>query len=328
MNKGAKKFLVTGGAGFIGGHLCEKLLTLGHQVICLDNLDNYYPPELKKKTLKRLSQSSSFEWIEGDIRSEQTLKTIFSQHPSIDAVVHLAARAGVRPSIQDPALYYDVNVTGTLKLLEAMKAAGCKRLLFASSSSVYGNNPKIPFSEADFVDHPISPYAATKKTGELMCHVYHHLHGFDIFCLRFFTVYGPRQRPEMAISQFANKILKNETISLFGDGSSLRDYTYCEDIVNGLVRSLDRLKGFEVLNLGGSKMITLSEMVQTIEAALGKKAIVQNLQKQPGDVERTCADPQKALEVLGFQSETSFSQGVHKFCQWLSAEGLEYYRIS
>jgi UDP-glucuronate 4-epimerase len=229
----------------------------------------------------------------------------------------LAARAGVRPSILDPELYYDVNVVGTLMLLEAMKAANVRRLLFASSSSVYGNNKKVPFSENDNVDFPISPYAATKKAGELLCHTYHNLYGFDIFCLRFFSVYGPRQRPEMAIHNFARKIIDGLPITVFGDGTTKRDYTFIEDIVNGTIAAMHSLKGYEIINLGESKTYSLNTVVALLEKSLSKKAIINKLPVQPGDVHLTNADISKAKSLIGYEPKTNLEEGISKFVSWL-----------
>lgn len=257
-----KSVLITGAAGFIGSNLAKKMLHKGFQVIGIDNFDDFYDPAIKRKAVAKL-ESADFSLYEGDIRDRQFLDKVF-ETTKPDLVIHLAARAGVRPSIEQPELYYEVNVTGTLTLLEAMRKAGVKNLLFASSSSVYGNNKKVPFSESDAVDNPISPYAATKKAGELLCYTYHHLYNFNIYCLRFFTVYGPGQRPEMAIQQFGRKIMANEPITLFGDGSTRRDYTFVDDITDGICGCAGNLKGYEILNLGNSQTITLINLVRSI----------------------------------------------------------------
>jgi UDP-glucuronate 4-epimerase len=309
------KVLVTGGAGFIGSHSCEKLLELGHEVVCLDNFNDYYNPEIKRKNIAALSSESNFYLMEGDIRDKAFLETVFSSHP-ISLVIHLAAMAGVRPSIDNPELYYDVNVNGTLFLLESMKKFEVTKLLFASSSSVYGNNKKVPFSETDNVDFPISPYAASKKAGELLCHTYHHLYHFDISCLRFFTVYGPRQRPDLAIHKFTNAIKQGKSIDMYGDGSTARDYTYIDDIVSGIIAAMNQISGFEIFNLGESQTISLSEMIATIENHLGKKANKNHLPLQPGDVDITWADVSKAKEVLGYNPQKDFSDGIAEFIKW------------
>jgi UDP-glucuronate 4-epimerase len=240
--------VITGGAGFIGSHLCEKLLSLGSKIICIDSFDDFYNPAIKEDNISEVTGSSHFKLYRSDITNPTQMEKIFSEN-SIDMVIHLAARAGVRPSIQNPLLYERVNILGTMNLLECCKKYNISKFIFASSSSVYGGNKKIPFSEKDNVDHPISPYAATKKAGELICHTYHNLYKISIFCLRFFTVYGPRQRPEMTIHKFTRQILKGEDIEIYGDGSSSRDYTYIDDVISGILRSLDRIKGFEVINL-------------------------------------------------------------------------------
>ena len=311
--------LITGGAGFIGSHLVDWMLASGNEVVCLDNLDTFYSPEIKKENIKAASGNKNYSLIEGDIRDIATLKKCFSQN-KINVVVHLAARAGVRPSIQQPELYYDVNVTGTLRLLEAMLLSGVKKLVFGSSSSVYGNNPKVPFSESDPVDNPISPYAATKKAGELLCHTYHHLHGFDVFCLRFFTAYGPRQRPEMAIHKFAKNIMDGEPITMFGDGSTMRDYTFVDDIVQGIVASTQNVKGYEIINLGDSKTISLKNLIVLLEEKLGRKAIVKQMPEQPGDVKLTNADITKAIRMIGYNPNTSIENGLGLFVEWFLRE--------
>lgn len=234
--------------------------------------------------------------------------------------MHLAAMAGVRPSIEDPSLYYDVNITGTVNILEKCRETGVKEFVFASSSSVYGNNEKVPFAEIDRVDNPISPYAATKKSGELLCHTYHHLFDMNIACLRFFTVYGPRQRPDLAINKFTSLILENKEIPFYGDGTTSRDYTFVEDIVTGIVRSINYVntdkKVFEIFNIGGDKTVSLMEMVETIEEVLGKKAKLNRLPMQPGDVNRTCADIAHSKKIIGYNPQTTFKEGIKKFIDW------------
>jgi UDP-glucuronate 4-epimerase len=312
--------LVTGGAGFIGSNLTERLLREGHEIICLDNFDDFYDPQRKRKNLETALKDSRFRLYEGDLRDEAFLEKTFSAE-KIENVAHLAARAGVRPSIRFPALYADVNIRGTLNLLESCRRHGVRRFVFASSSSVYGNNPKVPFSETDSVDNPISPYAATKKAGELICHTYHHLYGLDVACLRYFTVYGPRQRPEMAIHQFTRLIHHGKKITLFGDGSSRRDYTFIDDAVAGTVSALRRENGFEIFNIGESQTTTLIELVRIIEERVGKKALIEYLPAQPGDVERTFADIQKAKEKLEYKPQTDMRAGIQKFVDWYLSEG-------
>jgi len=309
-----KKVFITGAAGFIGSNLSHRMLKEGYSVIGFDNFDDFYDPQIKRNVIEKLSSIQGFRMIEGDIRNRQLVEQIFeSEKPEL--IIHLAARAGVRPSIQDPALYYDVNVTGTLVILEAMRKAGLKNMLFASSSSVYGNNKKVPFSESDSVDNPISPYAATKKAGELLCYTYHHLYDFNIFCLRFFTVYGPGQRPEMAIQQFGRKISEGTPITLFGDGTSRRDYTFVDDITGGIIAAAHKLNGYEILNLGNSDTITLTDLVHGIENTLGKKALIEWQPMQPGDVEITFADILKAQKLIGYKPDYPIKKGLQKMFQ-------------
>lgn len=315
-------YLVTGGAGFIGSHLVERLLAEGHRVICLDNFDDFYDPALKRRNLTQPLKDSKFCLVEGDLRDEDLLHKLFPEE-KIEIVAHLAARAGVRPSIENPLLYADVNIRGTLNLLEACKKYKVRRVVFASSSSVYGNNLKVPFAEEDPVDNPISPYAATKKAGELICHTYHHLYGMDIACLRYFTVYGPRQRPEMAIHQFTRLIAEEKKVTLFGDGSSRRDYTYIGDAIEGTIAALGREHGYEIYNIGESQTTSLAQLVQWIEEQLKKKARVEYLPAQPGDVERTYADIRKAIERLGYRPRTDIREGLARFIRWYIEEGFK-----
>lgn len=306
-----KKILVTGAAGFIGSNLVQRLLDSGNIVAGIDNFDHFYDPGLKRINISNFHKNVDFTLYEGDIRDRKFIDhTLGSFNP--DVVVHLAARAGVRPSIADPSLYYDVNVNGTLTLLEAMKALDMKNMIFASSSSVYGNNIKTPFAETDSVDNPISPYAATKKAGELMCYTYCHLYNFNISCLRFFTVYGKNQRPEMAIQQFGRLIKEGKTITMFGDGTSRRDYTYIDDIVDGITSAIDRLKGYEVINLGNNDTIALIDLIHLIASTLGKEAFIEQLPLQPGDVNITYADITKAARLLNFKPKHSIEQGLSK----------------
>lgn len=307
--------LVTGGAGFIGSNLCEKLVDAGHNVICLDNFNNFYDPEIKRDNIKSLIASERFQLFEGDIRENNNFEKIF-QSSSIDIVIHLAAMAGVRQSINNPMLYYDVNVNGTIVLLEAMKKYNLKKLIFASSSSVYGDNTKVPFSEEDIVDFPISPYASSKKAGELICHTYHHLYKFDVFCLRFFTVYGPRQRPDLAIHKFTNLILKNLPIEIYGDGNTERDYTYIDDTVNGILNAIDKVKGYEIINLGESRSIKLIYLIDTLEKSIGIKVHRINKEMMPGDVIKTFADISKAKRILNYNPKFDFEEGINLFLNW------------
>ncbi len=310
--------VVTGGAGFIGSHLCEALLRDGHNVIALDCFDDFYDPAVKRRNLVHAQAYSHFMLVEGDILDQSCVfDTIDNQ---TDVVVHLAARAGVRPSIEQPLLYQDVNVRGTLNILEACRKVSNCKLIVASSSSVYGNRKEVPFRETDAVDDPISPYAATKKCCELLCHTYHHLYDFPIACLRFFTVYGPRQRPDLAIHKFAKLIEAGEPIPVFGDGSMMRDFTYIDDIIQGVMCAIDRSEGYRVYNLGESQPVALRDLISGLEKALGKKAIIDRQPLQPGDVERTYADIDRAREELGYNPSTDFETGLQHFVTWLRDE--------
>jgi len=310
--------LVTGAAGFIGSHVCEHYLNRGFEVIGIDNFDPFYSKSIKKENVEPFINNSKLHFYESDIRDSGTLQRIFSEN-NVDHVIHLAAKAGVRPSIDLIEEYYDVNVNGTLSLLQSMKANNVNKLLFASSSSVYGNNKKVPFSESDSVDNPISPYAASKKSAELLCHVYAHLFKFDITCLRFFTVYGPRQRPDLAIHKFTRLIDEGSLISFYGDGSTSRDYTFIDDIVQGIDAALIHLKGFNIYNLGESNVIDLKTLVKTIENVLGKKAIINQLPLPAGDVNTTFADISKAKMELGYQPTQNFEKGIKEFVKWYNS---------
>lgn len=310
--------LVTGAAGFIGSHVCEHFVEQGHHVIGIDNFDRYYNIKFKKFNLAGLLKNDKFSFYEADIRNREQLDGLFAAN-QVEMVVHLAAKAGVRPSIEDISAYYDVNINGSVILLEAMKTHKVTKMLFASSSSVYGNNPKVPFSEDDRVDDPISPYASTKKSGELLCHVYHHLYGFDITCLRFFTVFGPRQRPDLAIHKFTRLIDTGKAIPYYGDGSTSRDYTYIDDIVNGISCAAKHLKGYHIYNLGESKVVNLKTLVQTIEAALGKKATLNQLPLQQGDVNTTNADISRAKTEIGYNPKYDIVSGIQKFAAWYNS---------
>ena len=309
------KILLTGGAGFIGSNLADQLLKLDYEIVCVDNFDNFYSREIKESNLANAKLNPKFEFKEGDVRDEVFVSKLFTDS-KFDLVIHLAAKAGVRPSITDPVSCYEVNVNGTLNILEAMRRSGVKKMVFASSSSIYGNNENVPFIETDNVDNPISPYAASKRAGELLCHAYHHLHGFDIFCFRFFTVYGPRQRPDLAIHKFASLILKDLPIQMYGDGSTSRDYTYIDDITVGMINAISCLNGYEIINLGESKTISLSEMINILEKKLNKKAIIETLPFQQGDVEKNYADISKAKKIINYNPKWNFSDGLSEFLKW------------
>jgi len=316
--------LVTGGAGFIGSHLCERLLERGDTVVCIDDFNDYYDPRIKRRNLAKCLVRASFRLIEGDILDEKTLDRAFGE-VDCDVVVHLAARAGVRPSIQQPVLYEKVNVHGTTLLLEQVRKRGIRKFVFASTSSVYGANKKVPFAEEDRVDNPISPYAATKKSCELICHTYHHLFGIDIACLRFFTVYGPRQRPDMAIHKFTRLIDTGQPVPMFGDGSSRRDYTYVDDIMQGVLNAIDQCEGYEIFNLGESRTVALIDLIRLIEEYLGKEAKIKRLPEQPGDVPITYADITKARQKLGYNPRFPLEEGLRRFVEWYQREKTYIY---
>jgi UDP-glucuronate 4-epimerase len=313
------KVLITGGAGFIGSHLAERLLESGRRVVVLDNFDTFYEPSIKRRNVALAAGFAGYRLVEGDIRDRAALDGVLSSE-RFETVIHLAARAGVRPSIEQPELYTDVNLNGTTCLLEACRRHGVEKLLFGSSSSVYGNNAKVPFSERDPVDHPVSPYAATKKAGEVLCHAHHHLFGLRVACLRFFTVYGPRQRPEMAIHKFARILAAGGTVEQYGDGSSARDYTYVSDIVAGILRAEERCTGYHVWNLGGSRTITLAELVTKIASGLRVTPNVKVLPMQPGDVDRTWADTSIVEAELGWKAEVPIDRGLALFLDWFRAQ--------
>lgn len=318
-----KRVLVTGGAGFIGSHLCQRLLQEGYEVVCLDNFDAYYDPAIKRRNLEEIKASkgaNGFQLVEGDIRNKEFLDDLI-RRSSFDLIIHLAARAGVRPSIEQPLLYEEVNVTGTLNLLEACREFGVGNFIFGSSSSVYGKNRKVPFAEEDMLEAMISPYAVTKRIGELFCYTYHHLYGLNISCLRFFTVYGPRQRPEMAIHKFARLIHNGEKIPVYGDGTSRRDYTYIDDIIAGIMGAVHHQRGYDIFNLGESQTVPLRELISLIEQALGKKADVEELPEQPGDVPITYAEISKARRLLGYDPRVGIAEGVGRFVRWFRDRG-------
>jgi len=316
--------LVTGGAGFIGGHLCRRLLNEGHRVTAVDNFDPFYPRAIKEEGIADFP-AQVFTLIETNIcNTDAILQALHAQ--DVDAIMHLAARAGVRPSIEAPMAYQETNVGGTQSMLEVAQQLGIDTFIYGSSSSVYGNNDKVPFAEDDPVRRPISPYAATKRSGELLAHTFHHLHDLTVHCLRFFTVYGPRQRPDLAIHKFARQLLTDQPITMYGDGTSSRDYTYVDDIVDGVVRSLRRAKGlsdpeYEIINLGGSDTTRLKDLISGIADAMDITPEIEQLPPQPGDVKRTYADISKARQLLGYEPDTPIEEGLQKFADWVT----EYY---
>lgn len=310
------KFLVTGGAGFIGSHVCERLLQMGHQVWALDDLNDFYDPALKRQNVAELQAlGGPFTFVEGDLLDREGLERLCAQ-VRFDQVIHLAARAGVRPSLQEPALYQRVNVEGTVHVLEAARKQGIPKVILASSSSVYGVNAKVPFSEDDPVSRPISPYAASKLACEALGHVYHHTYGLDVVVLRFFTVYGPRQRPDLAIHKFARLIWSGRPIPVYGDGSTARDYTYVSDTVDGVIAATQQRFGYEIFNLGESQTVTLTRLIGLLEEALHTKAQIQWLPPQPGDVPITYANIDKARRRLGYAPRVPIEQGIPLFVEW------------
>ncbi|HET6277701.1 MAG TPA: GDP-mannose 4,6-dehydratase [Candidatus Polarisedimenticolia bacterium] len=319
--------LVTGGAGFIGTHLVDALLREGRDVVVLDDFDDFYDPAVKRKNVEPFLEKPGFTLVEGDIRDESVVESLFASH-TIGVVVHLAARAGVRPSIQQPVLYSDVNLNGTVVLLEACRRHNIGKFIFGSSSSVYGNSSKVPFCETDDVDMPVSPYAATKRAGELLCATYHGLYGLNVFCLRFFTVYGPQQRPEMAIHKFTRFIDRGLPLPRFGDGTSRRDYTFVTDIVSGVKRAIERVQGYEIINLGGSRTTTLNDLIGKLEERLGKRAIVEAAADQPGDVIATWADVSKAQRLLGYDPQVAIDSGLSVFVQWYRQQEQSTQRVN
>jgi UDP-glucuronate 4-epimerase len=311
-------FLVTGGAGFIGSHVCERLLQDGHAVWALDDLNPFYSPAVKEKNLRDItSLGKPFTFILGELSDVRTLENLCKQ-VHFDQVIHLAARAGVRPSLDEPESFQQVNVEGTVNILEAARRNGVKKVVLASSSSVYGVNKKVPFSESDPVFTVISPYAASKLACEGLGHVYHHVYGMDVSMLRFFTVYGPRQRPDLAIHKFAKLIAAGKPIPFYGDGSTARDYTYISDIVDGVVACTERQFGYEVFNLGGSETVTLSQLVELLEQALAKKAIIQRHPPQAGDVPLTYADLTKSRNLLSYSPKVRIEEGIPLFIRWFN----------
>lgn len=321
-------YLITGGAGFIGSSLIEELLKQGNKVIAIDNFCDFYDTKIKENNIKELVKNKNFKIYRKDIRDRQALKEIFDEN-DIDIVMHLAAMAGVRPSIENPVLYQEVNCMGTQNILEEMKEHNVKKLVMASSSSVYGNCKEVPFREDMIVDYAISPYAATKKANEVMTHVYHKLFDMNVIMLRFFTVYGPKQRPDLAINKFTRLMLDGKKIPMFGDGTTSRDYTYIDDIVDGIIKScnyvLENKNVYEILNLGNSSPVSLKEMIETIGQALEIKPDIEQLPMQPGDVERTYADISKAKKLIGYEPKTTFKDGIKKFTDWYK-ENIDLYQ--
>lgn len=322
-----KTYFITGGAGFIGSTLTKKVLEEGNKVIAIDNFCDFYNPQIKENNIKEFENNSNYKIYRADIRDRQAIKKIFSEN-NIDIVMHLAAMAGVRPSIENPTLYQDVNCMGTQNILEEMKEHNIKNLVMASSSSVYGNCKEVPFKEDMVVDFAISPYAATKKANEVMTHVYHKLFNMNVIMLRFFTVYGPKQRPDLAINKFTRLMLEDKEIPMFGDGTTSRDYTYIDDIVDGIIKScnycIKNQEVYEILNIGNSSPVSLKEMIETIGNVLGKEPKIKQYPMQPGDVDRTYADIRKAKELIGYEPKISFEQGITNFVKWYK-ENIELY---
>ncbi len=318
--------LVTGAAGFIGSHVVDRLLTDGHAVLGVDNFDPFYARAIKERNLEAAQAHPGFRFREGDLRDAAFLRQLFAEARP-EAVIHMAARAGVRPSIQQPEAYYELNVMGTVRLLESMREAGVDALVFGSSSSVYGvRADDRPFVEGDTADLPVSPYAATKRAGELLCHTYHHLHGLSCLCLRLFTVYGPRQRPDLAIHKFTRALAHGEPVSVYGDGGALRDYTYVDDTVDGVCRALEvvveRSSGpvFDILNIGAGRMTSVNDLVRLLVEKMGLEPEIEHLPPQPGDVPRTWADITRARGVLGYDPKVTLEVGLGRFVAWFREE--------
>lgn len=317
----ARRVLVTGGAGFIGSHLVERLLAEGgFHVTVVDDFNDFYDPEVKRRNTGAHIGRDDFTLHEADIRDRAALARVF-ERGGFDCIVHLAARAGVRPSLVEPVLYAETNINGTLNLLELARERGVEQFVFGSSSSVYGENEKVPFSEDDPIFNPISPYAATKAAGELLCHTYSHLFGLRAVCLRFFTVYGARQRPDLAIHKFARLIYEGRPIPVFGDGTTRRDYTFIDDIIAGVRAAMDyRASRYEVVNLGESRTVELRELIALLEKELGREAVIDRQPLQPGDVPRTFADVEKARRLLGYEPRTQIEEGLRRFVEWFLSE--------
>ncbi|HEV8169523.1 MAG TPA: GDP-mannose 4,6-dehydratase, partial [Pyrinomonadaceae bacterium] len=312
-----KNLLITGGAGFIGSHLVDRLLaTEVERITVVDDFNDFYNPSIKRDNIREHLKDQRYSINEIDIRNRSALEQIFKSN-NFDCVVHLAARAGVRPSLSEPQLYAETNINGTVNLLELARHHNIKQFVFGSSSSVYGINAKVPFSEDDPIRQPISPYAATKGAGELLCHTYSHLYGMRCVCLRFFTVYGPRQRPDLAIHKFAKLITQGKPIPVFGDGKTRRDYTYVDDIINGVTAAIDYdQSSYEVINLGESRTVELNELISLLEKELDTHAIIDRQPPQPGDVPQTFADITRARHLLGYNPQTQIEEGLHRFVDW------------
>ena len=315
-------FLVTGGAGFIGSHLVDRLLGGGCRVVCLDNFNNHYDPRMKRRNIAGHLGNDLYELAEGDVRDTALLEDLFAGH-EFDAVVHLASRAGVRSSITNPRLYQDVNCAGTVNVLEQCRRSGVERFVFSSTSSVYGDSTRVPFSVEDAPGQPKSPYAATKRQAEAACRVWHERFGLKVTILRFFTVYGPRGRPDMSIRIFARRLLRGEPLPLFGDGSYLRDFTYVADIVSGIVAALDSGYGFEVFNLGDSNPVPMRRVIELLEEYTGCAAQIERHPAAPGDMPRTCADITKSTRMLGFRPTVMIEEGLRRFVEWLRDSDAE-----
>lgn len=314
------RVLVTGGAGFIGSHTMEALLKQGHEVACLDSFDPFYPRACKERNLGEVGSATGLQTIEGDIRDETLVASVFESFKP-EAVIHLAARAGVRPSIVDPVGYANVNIVGTLNLLQAAARGGVRKFVFASSSSVYGAAATVPFSEEQDITRPVSPYAASKAAAEVLCYTMHHLYQLPVVSLRFFTVFGPRQRPDLAINKFVRLMLAGEPLPVFGDGSSSRDYTFVSDIVRGILGALEADLDYEIINLGNSAPLTLADLIGELERVLGRRAQIERLPNQPGDVPRTFASIAKAQHLLGWQPQVSLHDGLVQFVEWAQQVG-------
>jgi UDP-glucuronate 4-epimerase len=313
-----ERILVTGAAGFIGSNLVDRLLAEGREVVGLDSFDPFYPEDQKRRNLASALGAPSFRLVRSDIRDPDAVASVFGAS-RLDAVVHLAALAGVRPSLEHPTVYADVNVRGTSVVLEAAVHHGNPRVVFASSSSVYGEREDGPFRETDPVEHPISPYAATKRAGELVAHTFHHAHGLSVTCARIFTAYGPRQRPDLAIRKFAERMLAGRPIPVFGDGQSLRDFTYIGDLVDGLVKAIDRDLGFAILNFGAGRQVSVLEVIELLEKTLRTPVEIEWLPAQTGDVRRTWSDTRAAREALGYEPRVLLEEGIARFAEWLGA---------
>jgi UDP-glucuronate 4-epimerase len=318
---GEMMILVTGGAGFIGSHVCERLLSDRQKVVCLDNFNDYYDPKQKRNNISAFMSNPDFALEEVDILDQARLEDVFKRHSPTD-VIHLAARAGVRPSLKEPSLYFDVNVKGTINLLELSKGSKVRNFVFGSSSSVYGDRSRVPFIETDQTESQISPYASSKKCGELICRTYSEIYGLNITCLRFFTVYGPRGRPDMAPFKFFDSIYNGKEIEMYGDGTSERDYTYVTDIVDGIMSALDKCFRYEIFNLGNSSPVSLKEFISIIEDVAGKEPRIIRKEAPLGDVQRTFADISKSENMLGYRPKVSIKEGMQKFAAWYTSQRL------